>query len=142
MNTYNFDDLEFQNTDTYNEFINDNPSNAFLNIRASSANVAVPISNVNIIVSKDINDNKIIFFNGFTDDSGMINRISLPTPKLASNDLEIPKGIVYDIYAKYDPDNYERNYKVLMYPGICVVQNINIVPTNMVFNEMDDNNGS
>ena len=140
MNYTNFDDIDFQKSNTYLNFIKDNPSNANLNIRTSSFNDAIPISNVRIIVSKEIDGNKIVFFDGFTDDSGMINKIVLPTPKEAQNDLEIPLGIVYDINAIYDSDSFNRNYKVLMYPGICVVQNINIVPTNKVLNEMDSDN--
>ena len=137
MNNIDFYDLEFRKTDTYINFINDNPDSANLNIRTSSFSEAIPVSGVNIIVSKILDNNKIVFFNGFTDDSGMINKIVLPTPKQVSNDLEIPKGTIYDINATYDKENYSKDYKVLMYSGICVVQNINIVPINNVSKEMD-----
>lgn len=140
MNIIDFYDLEYRKTDSYLKFINDNPSNANLNIRTSSFNLSLPISGVEIIVSKEIDNNKIVFFRGFTDDSGMINKIVLPTPKEVSNDLEIPLGIIYDINAKYDKDNFNKNYKIIMYSGICALQNINIIPSNNTLNEMDSDN--
>ena len=129
MNIYMFDDEAFVGSSLYNSFIKENPSFAYLNIRTSAAFEAVPISGVRIIVSKMFDNNKIIFFDGITDMSGMINDIKLPTPSLVSDDLDLPKGIVYDIEAIYESDNIDRNYKVLMYPGIHVVQNINLIPT-------------
>ena len=132
MNTYNFNDPDYVGTESYVNFVSNNPSSANLNIRTTAANSAIPISDVKIIVSKEIDGNKIIFYNGVTDESGMINDIKLPTPKIINNDLEAPNGILYDIEAIYEVDNIDRIYKVLMYPDICVVQNINIVPTMMV----------
>lgn len=132
MNKYNFNDPSYVNTDSYNNFIANNPTSANLNIRTSAANDAIPISNVRIIVSKEIDGNTVVFFDGITDDSGMINNIKLPTPNTVSDDLEAPNGILYDLEAIYDLDNIDRKYKILMYPDICVVQNINIVPTMMV----------
>lgn len=145
MNIVNFDDQSFKNTQTYNNFLNNNPTTANLNIRASSANEALPISNVRIIVSKDIDNYKVIFFDGYTDTSGMINRIELPTPSRISNDLDVPQGTLYDIEAIYTPDNLDRKYKILMYPDICMVQNINIVPSLSVssfISAVGDINGS
>ena len=132
MNTYNFTDSDYINTESYNNFISNNPSSANLNIRTTAANSAIPISGVRIIVSKEIDGNKIIFFDGITDDSGMINDIKLPTPRTVNNDLEAPKGTLYDVEAIYTEDNIDRIYKILMYPDVCTVQNINIVPTMMV----------
>lgn len=129
MNTFNFYDPIFMNTNTYKEYIKNNPDTANLNIRTSAANNAIPIGNVRIIVSRMIDGNKIIFYDGLTDKSGIINNIELPTPALNSNDLEAPSGSLYDIEAIYEQDNIDRFYKVLMYSNVCVVQNINIVPT-------------
>lgn len=128
MNRVYFNNNNFKNTKTYQDFIKENPGSACLNIRASSANYAVPIGNVKIIVSKTIDNYEVIFYEGVTDQSGMINRIDLPTPSLNSNDLVIPKSTSYTIEAIYEKDNINRKYTVLMYPGICVVQNINLIP--------------
>ena len=75
-------------------------------------------------------DTKIIFFNGTTDSSGMIERLRLPAPILGSDNLIAPKWTVYNIKANYDGE--EENFKVNLYDGICVQQIINIVPNTLV----------
>ena len=129
MNIVDFYDEEFRATGTYSNFIKDNPLKAMLNIRASGASIAVPVSGVRIIVSKNIDNYKVIFYDGLTDISGMINKIALPTPAITPNDLDVPNGTSYDIEAIYEKDNINRKYEVMMYPDIYTVQNINIVPT-------------
>ena len=129
MNKVNFNDNSFINTKTYKDFIKDNPSTGCLNIRAYSANYAVPIDGVKIIVSKVIDNYEVIFYEGVTDLSGMINSIYLPTSNTNPNDLEIPKATSYNIEAIYD--NTTRKYNVLIYSNIHVVQNINIIPGGM-----------
>ena len=106
--------------------IDKNKSVGYLNIRAYAANAAIPISGLNITISKVINNEKVIFFEGATDSSGIINRITLPTPILSKNDLKIPESEEYDIMAVYE--NQSLYFKVLMYSNIVVNQNINIVP--------------
>ena len=139
MNNFNINDENLINSKEYQDFIKNNPTTANLNIRATSANFAVPIDNVKIIVSKNIGDYKVIFYEGVTDESGMINKIKLPTPAVTENDLDVPNATPYDVEAIYDKDNIDRKYVVLMYPGICVVQNINLIPTLMVSTEVIDN---
>lgn len=126
MNSVNFNDPLFKQTNTYKDFINDNKSNGFLSIRAYAANAAIPISNLSITVYKILDNQKVIFFEGATDNSGIISQISLPTPEVSSNDEEIPASIDYDVEAKYNNQNLIFNIK--MFSKIQVNQNINIVP--------------
>lgn len=128
MNTYYFDNTQFMNSSSYSEFISKNSEKGILKIRAYSANQAVPVKGLRVIVSYIINNDKIIFFDGYTNDSGIIERIVLPVPKLDINNMDVPNTITYDIEATYEPDNIDTIYKVNMYENICVVQNINIVP--------------
>ena len=97
MNIYNINDQEFKNSSIYQDFIKDNPTSGYLKIRAYAASEALPISNMQVEISKTIGDNKIIFFSGITDNSGMIERVTLPTPRLDVSDLNIPNNIEYDI---------------------------------------------
>jgi len=129
MNTYNFDDPIFRESQLYQNFIDENPSNGYLRIRAYAASQAIPISGLRIIVSKTVDDNKIIFFNGVTNNSGVIERITLPTPRIGDDNQMIPKNITYDIEAIYEPDNIQRVYYVNMYENVYAVQNINVVPS-------------
>ncbi len=131
MNTYNINDTELNNLLEYQEFMKNNEGVGMLSIRAYGASEAVPIEGMNIEVSTMIDeDTKIIFFNGTTDSSGMIERLRLPAPILGSDNLIAPKWTVYNIKANYDGE--EENFKVNLYDGICVQQIINIVPNTLV----------
>ena len=112
----------------YQSFKRDNPGIGRLKIRAYSANEAVPISGLKIIVSTIYDDKKLIFFDGYTDDSGIVEKIELPVPKYDSDDLVIPNSIIYVIDAIYNVDNSEQVFNVAMYDGVCVLQNISIIP--------------
>ena len=124
--TYNLNDKDFLNSELYKSFINSNSRVGFLKIRAYAASGAVPISGLSVVVSKDIGGNKVIFFEGATNDSGVIERISLPAPRIDSDNLVSPILTTYDISAVYEGEN--KLYKVNVYDGIYVVQNINLTP--------------
>ena len=128
MNNYNINNTNFINSSLYQKYIKENPKVGFLKIRAYAASEAVPISGLNIIVSKEIEGNKVIFFEGVTDNSGVIERIILPTKSLKNDDLVIPNGTEYTIDTLYKPDNIRNAYKVNIYENIFVVQTIRIVP--------------
>lgn len=116
---------EFSKTPEYMEFIKNNPGSGKLKIRAYAASLALPVAGLNIVVSSLIGNTRVIFFEGVTDASGMIENITLPAPSLIDN-LEVPKTIQYDIDASMA--NMRENFTINMYDGICVLQNINFVP--------------
>lgn len=119
---------EFKNSSFFKDFSLNNPGKGNLKIRAFAANEAIPIRNVRIIVSTIYNNRKIVFYDGVTDSSGMIETLSLPTPKLLLDNLEEPNSIVYEVEAIYDMMSINQTFTVLMYDGVCVVQNIGILP--------------
>ena len=122
MNLKYYNDESFKNSVLYQEFIKDNSGKGNLRIRAYVANEALPIQGLKVIVSTTWDNAKIVFFEGETDSSGMIEPISLPTPKINIDNLEAPIGIVYDV--ETINNNYKQIFKVLMYDGVCVVQNV------------------
>lgn len=124
--TYNIDDKEFLNSELYRSFINANPGLGFLKIRAYAASQAIPISGLSVQVSKDIGGNKVIFFEGVTNESGVIEKISLPAPRMESDNMLAPVITTYDVGTSYEGD--DRVYKVNVYDNIYVVQNINVTP--------------
>ena len=128
MNNVNIKDKTFISTEIYKRFMESNPGRGTLIIRASAAKEAIPISNLNIIVSKEIENYNIIFFEGKTDNSGMIKNLSLPTPAPNLNDLNIPPSTTYIITASLPNSNTKEIYKIDMYNDICAIQNINIAP--------------
>ena len=117
---------EFKNTEDYKEFIKNNPEVGYLNIRAYAANSAIPITDLEIKVTKIVNNQKVIFFYGKTDNSGLISNISLPTPSANNNDEVAPSSSEYEVSVKYNGENLL--FKVVMYAKISVLQNISVVP--------------
>ena len=135
MNTYNYNDENFKNTETYKNFIVSNNVEGYLKIRAYAASGALPISDLKIVVSKNIDNSNVIFYEGKTNSSGIIEKIVLPAPKQNTNDLVIPSSITYDIKATYEKDNTTNSYQINIYDNIYVVQTINIVPTMSVMGD-------
>ena len=134
MNIVDYNDKKFLESEAFKEFIKNNPSKGYLNIRAYAANQAIPVSGLKVIVSKDIDNNKVIFYEGLTDNSGLINSISLPAPSINKDDTLIPNVIKYDVEAKYEKDNIDLFFKINIYSNINVYQNINIVPDIRLWN--------
>ena len=128
MNTYNINDASFINTDAYKTFMNNNPSRGNLRIRAYAASGAIPISNLKITVRTKINNNNVIFFEGTTNESGVIDKISLPAPKLNPDNLDKPATTTYEIVANYEPNDSTGVYRVNIYENVYVIQTISIVP--------------
>ena len=132
MNTYNINDKNFINSDLYKKFISENPSRGSLRIRAYTASGAIPVKGLKVIISTEYDGNNIIFYEGATNESGLIEKISLPTPKLVvDNNETIPKKTTYEILAIYESEDLNKVYKVNMYEDVCVVQNINVAPKTL-----------
>lgn len=119
---------KLKNDSAYQTFLNNNPGMGNVKVRATSASEAFPVSGVSVTVSKVIGDNTIIFFEGKTDESGMINGIKLPTPSKNTNDLEVPIFTTYKLRAVYNPDQFDKTYDIALCCGIGAVQYINITP--------------
>ena len=130
MNNVSINNQNLVNSPEYQEFLKNNPGRGYLNIRVYTASQARPISNLKVVVSTVIGANNVIFFEGYSDSSGIIETIDLPTPKLKFNDLTIPNSMSYNILATYTPDNVSENFIVEMYENVNVIQNINIAPIN------------
>lgn len=123
---YNVNDINFVNSDFYQSFLKDNPVVGYLKIRAYAARGAVPISGMKIVVTKDIDDEKVTFYEGVTNESGVIEKISLPAPILNENDLVKPNNTTYNIKSTYD--GIDTNYEVRIYENLLVVQTISVLP--------------
>ncbi|MBE6161635.1 MAG: hypothetical protein E7158_05420 [Firmicutes bacterium] len=131
MNTYNINDDNFINSDLYKDFIKENPSRGNLRIRAYTASGAIPIKDLKVTISTQYKSANIIFYEGETNESGVIEKISLPAPKLINDNLDVPKKTTYEILAVYEPEKLNNVYKVNMYEDVCVVQNINVAPKTL-----------
>ena len=128
MNTYNINNSDFIKSPLFQKYLKINNGIGYLNIRAFSANEAVPVKGLKITVTNTIDNNTIIFFEGETDDSGMINNIALPTPKQTNDNLVAPTKETYNIISYYEKENLKQIYQANIYDGIYVVQNIIVKP--------------
>lgn len=127
MNNVSLNDKDFLNSNVYMEFMNNNPGIGYLKIRAYSANQAIPVKGLKIVVNKKIDGYYVNFFEGYTNESGVIENIGLPTPKLDSNDLIVPKSTSYEIIASLN-NQTNLNFIVNVYDKLYVIQNISVVP--------------
>ena len=101
----------FFTREKFPEFSLENSGSGILKVQAVATNQAFPLQGVEIEVSKNINGEKVIFFQGVTDSSGIIDQIFLPAkvPKKvveqASDDIEIfenaPTGELIGVYPGY-----------------------------------------
>ncbi len=123
---------EFEQTQEYQTFISQNPTNGILKVQVFTADQAIPISNAKVIITKLIDNDKVTFFEGLTDSSGIIDNIKLPAPMGEYNmeKLEIPKYTTYEL--KVSNGNYktDKQYEVAMFGGVKVLQYVKMIPNN------------
>ena len=123
-----FDSQEFKESSDYTNFVKENSGEGILKIQAYTANQAYPLEGVDIKIFKEINGNKVIFFSGKTDSSGIIDNINLPA-RPAKEFVNEKADIVYTVYeieATYPKKNIKKKYQVTNYYNIKVIQPIRI----------------
>ena len=121
---YNFDSQEFKSTDMYEKFIKENSARGILKIEAHSSTNAYPLKNVRIVVSKMIENDKVIFFDGLTNESGIIENIILPT-KVLTDEVNSAADIIfttYDVEASYPDNDLKKDYNVSIFDNVKVIQ--------------------
>ena len=128
MNTYNVNDVNFRSSELFRSFMEKYPALGYLRIRAYSANEAIPLVGLKVIVSIKYEGNTIIFFEGQTNESGVIESIRLPAPDINPDNLDIPHYLTYDLEVEKEEMNIDKFYKANIYDGIQTVQNINATP--------------
>ena len=125
---------EFKSTDLYQQFILDNPDVGDLKVQSFTAFCAIPISDVKIVVSKDIGNYKVIFYEGYTYSSGIITDIMLPAPDAITNALEVPGYTIYNMSASSNKYSSLKNYTIGMFGNIRVLQYVKMTPEVGDFN--------
>ena len=128
MNLVSFE--EFKKTESYQEFIKENPSTGRLKVEVFTAYQAIPIPDTDIIITKDIDGKKVLFFAGKTDSSGMISNIELPSPE-EDTDYKpgsTPKYTVYDVTAIHEGYERIKKYDVAIFGNTGVIQYIIMIP--------------
>lgn len=137
---YYFDSEEFKSTSIYKNFMNINNGKGILKIEASTASEAYPLEGVEITISKKLDGKKVIFYNGVTNDSGIIDGIILPTRKMTDNveDVSDIFFTTYDLSARIDKYNLEKDYDVSIFDNVKVIQPIVFPALDLVSGEENE----
>ena len=137
---YYFDSDSFKDTAMYKNFMNINSANGILKVEAYTASHAYPLQDVSITISKSFGEDKVIFFEGKTNTSGIIDNIILPTSKFKNDILDASdiSFTTYDLVAKYDKYNLEKKYDVSIFDNIKVIQPITFPIDEFVDGDLDE----
>lgn len=119
---------EFKNTDLYDDFIQENSDIGKLKVQVFTAYGAIPIPDTSVVVYKDIEEYRVIFFQGVTDISGIISDINLPAPKMVTSNEETPIYTIYNMTAFNVGYETLKNYTIGMLGGVNVIQYVKMLP--------------
>ncbi len=117
--------------ETYQQFIDRNNKQGELKIQAFSAQQAIPVSGVNVKISKKFSDQEKVFFEGTTDDSGIIDGIFLPAPdkELSEHPENSAPYATYNITASHPIYGVELTGNVQVFGDTKAIQPIRVIPT-------------
>lgn len=110
----------------YQSFIDENNGTGTLKVQAFVANQAFPLQGIDVKVFKNIGDDKVIFFEGETDSSGIIDDISLPAV-VSKEDVEQASDIIYTTYniEAINPETKEKKeYEIAVFSDLKIIQSI------------------
>ena len=119
---------EFKNTDLYEDFIKENSDIGNLKVQVFTAYGAIPISDTSIVVYKDIEEYRVVFFQGNTDSSGIISDIKLPAPPMVVSNEEVPIYTIYNMTAFHMGFETLKSYTIGMLGGVNVIQYVKMLP--------------
>lgn len=124
----------FFSKEQFPEFSLENSASGILKIQAFATNQAFPLQGVEIEISKIIDGEKVIFYQGVTDDSGIVDQIVLPT-KIPKKAVEQASDVIFTTYtvtAKYPDSDLKRVYEVGIFDNIKVIQPIKFSAMNII----------
>ncbi len=129
MNLISLED--FKKLPEYQTFIQENPDVGYLKVHAFTAYGAVPIPGASILITKDIENHKVIFFQGLTDENGMISDIELPAPRaipVSEPDI-VPEYTVYNMTAIHEGYETLKKYFIGMFGDVRIIQYVKMIPS-------------
>lgn len=128
MNEISYD--EFKQTADYSNFITQNSKTGTLKVMAFTAQQAIPIKNTDIKISKIIGKNKVVFFEGLTNSSGIIDNITLPTSPSDYNEetFSPPNSTSYDLIATHRNHKALKDYTIGMFENTKIIQYVKLTP--------------
>lgn len=121
--------IDESESNTYQDFMDKNKEYGYLKVQAFAASQALPIEGVKVIVSKKFSDTDKIFFEGITDESGIIDDIKLPAPskELSEHPSEILPYSNYNFSSQYEQAETDNARSVQIFQGIKTIQPIRVI---------------
>lgn len=115
--------------ETLGEFLRENDREGELKIQAFKARMAYPVPNVSISVSRSFSDGEHVFFEGRTDESGIIDRIRLPAPPIINSlSSRMPDNTAVYTVRAFSPDYDDITRLVEIFEGIKSIQPLAMIP--------------
>ena len=113
---------------SYAEFLAKNPYSGRLKIQAYRGDQAFPVPQVQVYITRQFTDGQRVFFQGMTDENGIIDNIVLPAPSRV--DSLTPSGpittAVYDLRAEH-PDYQTVQTQLEIFEGITAIQPLRLL---------------
>ena len=121
---------EFKKSEAYPAFAEKNSATGSLKVQAFMADQAIPVANVEILITKEIANQVVVFFRGFTNSSGIIDNIILPAPPDIYNASTetISEFELYDLTAVKESFQTLQKYTIAIFGGLKSLQYIKMVP--------------
>ncbi len=113
------------NYQSYEHFIEEHKGNGFLRVKTTLAQGMIPLNKIKIVVSKEINQKKFIFFEGETNESGLVNPIALPTLVRSKEDPTSTDYLVEAVSEKY---RSLGTYYAKMYDQVTTFLEMDMIP--------------
>ena len=110
-------------------FLAENDRIGELKIQAFKARMAYPVPNVSISVSRKFSDGEHVFFEGVTDDSGIIDGIQLPAPPIVNSlSSRMPENTAVYTVKAFEPNYNDITRSVEIFEGIKSIQPLAMTP--------------
>lgn len=110
------------------DFLRANPKQGVLRVQAFRGNQAIPVAGVDVQVSRKLGDGtEYVFYTGTTDESGLMDAITLPAPDLSQSVQpdELYPDASYQLTAVH-PEFVPVTVSVDIFPGIKTVQPVQL----------------
>lgn len=120
----------FFKEESYQEFLRNNQGQGKLKVHTLIGDTNFPISSTKIEIYKYFNKEKIIFFTGYTEESGQIDNILLPSPIRQDN---YQNGVsTYQLDATHNDFKDIHIDQISIYDGIKSIQKIEMMPKDYI----------
>lgn len=113
---------------SYADFLAKNPYVGYLKVQAFRGNQAYPVPDVAVTVSREFTDGKRVFFEGVTDENGIIDGIELPAAP-RDQSLDPDDGgttAIYDLSARH-PLYRPVDSPFEVYEGVTAIQPLRLL---------------